>query len=111
MLRDRGKLCIVAEQGGNVMQEGFLELSMERVWNFLRGLKMVEGQPKLPERQLVMRERYLVRMDHGGLFIPAVGSRHSAPSSTVAPCSAPLSTRTRWRPSRRCAPPTRSRPS
>lgn len=72
-VRDRGKLCIVAEQGGNIMQEGFLELSMERVWNFLRGLKMVEGQPNLPERQLVMRERYLVRMDHGGLFIPAVG--------------------------------------
>lgn len=72
-VRGRGKLSIVAEQGGNTMQEGFLELSMQRVRNYLTGLGMVPGEPVLPERQLLMRERYLVRMDHGGLFIPAVG--------------------------------------
>lgn len=72
-VRGRGKLCIVAEQGGNTMPEGFLDLSMQRVRNFLTGLGMVPGDPILPERQLVMRERFLVRMDHGGLFVPAVG--------------------------------------
>lgn len=72
-VRGRGKLSIVAEQGGNTMPEGFLDLSMQRVRNFLTGLGMVPGEPVLPGRQLLMRERYLVRMDHGGLFIPAVG--------------------------------------
>ncbi len=72
-VRGRGKLSIVAEQGGNTMPPGFLELSMQRVRNFLTGLGMVPGTPVLPDRQLLMRERYLVRMDHGGLFVPAVG--------------------------------------
>lgn len=72
-VRSRGKLSIVAEQGGNIMQEGFLELSMQRVRNFLCGLGMLPGEPELPEKQLLMTERYLVRMDHGGVFVPAVG--------------------------------------
>lgn len=72
-VRSRGKLSIVAEQGGNIMQPGFLELSMQRVRNFLSGLGIVSDTPVLPEKQLLMRERYLVRIDHGGLFIPAVG--------------------------------------
>lgn len=72
-MTSRGKLNIVAEQGGNIMQEGYLELSMQRVRNFLAGLGMVDDVPVLPARQLVMRERVLVRMDHGGLFIAAVG--------------------------------------
>jgi len=72
-VRERGKLCIVAEQGGNIMKEGFMELSLQRVRNFLCGLGMVDGEPVLPEKQLLMRERYLVRMDHGGIFVPAVG--------------------------------------
>ncbi len=72
-LTARGKLCIVAEQGGNIMPDGFLDLSVQRVRNFLAGLGMIEDAPVLPERQLQMRERVLVRMDHGGLFLPALG--------------------------------------
>jgi predicted deacylase len=72
-VRSRGKLCIVAEQGGNIMQPGFLELALQRVDNFLAGLGMIEKVPVLPEKQLVMTERFLVRMDHGGLFVPAKG--------------------------------------
>jgi predicted deacylase len=69
----RGKLSIVAEQGGNVMQEGYLDLSIQRVRNFLCGLGMVDDVPVFPAKQLQMRERVLVRMDHGGIYIPEVG--------------------------------------
>jgi predicted deacylase len=72
-VKSLGKLSIVAEQGGNVMPDGFLELSMTRVDNFLKGLGMIEGEPELPATQLVMRSRVLIRADHGGLFYPSVG--------------------------------------
>lgn len=69
-----GKLSIVAEQGGNVMPDGFHELSLTRVDNFLKGLGMLEGPPDLPKSQLLMRgERTIQRIEHGGIFYPTVG--------------------------------------
>jgi predicted deacylase len=69
-----GKLCIVAEQGGGVMPDGFDALSLTRVANFMKALGMIEGEPDLPDSQLVMRGgRTLQRVDQGGLFYPEVG--------------------------------------
>lgn len=69
-----GKLCIVAEQGGSIMPDGFLDLSMTRIENFMKGLGMVDGEPALPETQLVMRPpRVLPRIRHGGFFEPVRG--------------------------------------
>ena len=72
--RSLGKLVIVAEQGGNVLPDGFLNLSMTRVRNFMKGLGMVDGVPDLPKTQLVMRRRVIPRIKHGGLFVPEHGS-------------------------------------
>ncbi len=73
-IKSLGKLCIVAEQGGNVLPDDFDEVSLTRVGNFLKALGMVEGEPVLPETQLVMRGgRTLQRIQHGGLFYPEVG--------------------------------------
>lgn len=72
-VKSQGKLCVIAEQGGNIMPDGFLELSAQRIENFLAGLGMLKTEPVLPERQLVMRERTQIRMDHGGIFLPSLG--------------------------------------
>ncbi|SDT10920.1 succinylglutamate desuccinylase/aspartoacylase family protein [Jiangella sp. DSM 45060] len=72
-VKSLGKLSIVAEQGGNVMPEGFAALTQTRIDNFLKGLGIIDGVPELPEKQLLMRERVLIRADHGGLCYPSVG--------------------------------------
>ncbi len=71
--RSLGVLSIVAEQGGHVLPEGFLELSMTRIDNFMKGLGLLAGEPVLPDSQLVMRRRTLVRPHHGGIFVPQAG--------------------------------------
>lgn len=69
-----GKLCIVAEQGGYQLPEGFLDLSMTRLDNFMKGLGMLEGEPALPETQLLMRPpRVLPRISHAGVYTPIRG--------------------------------------
>lgn len=68
-----GILSIVAEQGGHVLPEGFLDVSMTRIENFMKGLGLMAGEPELPDSQLVMRRRMLVRPKNGGIFVPAVG--------------------------------------
>lgn len=69
-----GKLCIVAEQGGYQLPEGFLDLSMTRIDNFMKGLGLMEGEPDLPETQLVMRPpRVLPRISDQGVYTPVRG--------------------------------------
>lgn len=72
-MKSKGKLCAVAEQGGNTLPDGWYELSAKRLDNFLSAMGMIEAPRTLPEKQLLMRQRFIVRMDHGGLFIPEVG--------------------------------------
>lgn len=73
-VKSLGKLCVVAEQGGNLMPAGFDSLSLLRIDNFMKGLGMQDGEPELPSTQLLMRGgRSLPRIDSGGLFYPEVG--------------------------------------
>lgn len=69
-----GKLSIVAEQGGYQLPQGFLDLSMTRIDNFMKGLGLKEGEPDLPETQLLMRPpRVLPRIAHQGIYTPSQG--------------------------------------
>jgi hypothetical protein len=68
-----GKLSVVAEQGGDLLPDGFLDLSLRRIRNFMKGLGMIDGAPEFPESQLLMRRRVLPRIGHGGLFVPEHG--------------------------------------
>jgi predicted deacylase len=69
-----GKLCVIAEQGGVSMAPGFDPVSLRRAHNYLKGLGMIDGEPDLPESQLLMRGgRTLQRVDHGGILYPEVG--------------------------------------
>lgn len=72
-MKSRGKLCAVAEQGGNVMPSGYYDLAANRIDNFLAAMDMLDVTPTMPDQQLLMYERYLVRIDHGGIYIPEVG--------------------------------------
>ena len=71
-MKSRNKLCAVAEQGGDLTPSGWYELSARRIDNFLDAMGMIQAQRTLPEKQLLMRDRYIVRMDHGGIYIPEV---------------------------------------
>lgn len=71
-MKAQGKLCAIAEQGGDHMPKGWYDLAARRIDNFFDAMGMIQSQRTLPERQLLMRQRYLVRMDHGGVFIPEV---------------------------------------
>ncbi|GGM40284.1 succinylglutamate desuccinylase/aspartoacylase family protein [Dactylosporangium sucinum] len=72
--RGLGILSVVAEQGGNILPPGFDELSLTRIENYLKALGMIDGEPVLPDTQLVMSGgRTLQRIRHGGLFYPEVG--------------------------------------
>lgn len=70
----QGALCVVAEQGGSVMPDGFDAVGLQRIDNYLKAFGMIDGAPELPDSQLVMRGgRTLQRIHHGGLFYPEVG--------------------------------------
>lgn len=71
-MKSRGKLCAVAEQGGNTLPAGWYELAASRVDNFFDAMGMMEVERTMPDKQFLMYERYLVRMDHGGIYIPEV---------------------------------------
>jgi predicted deacylase len=82
-LRQRGKLCVIAEQGGAELPDGFSDLALQRVVNYLKALGMMSGEPVLPDRQLVMRGgRSLPRIQSGGVFYPDLGI---AALSTLVP--------------------------
>lgn len=72
-MKTKGKLCAVAEQGGNNLPAGWYDLQQKRLDNFFDAMGMLQAERTMPEKQLLMRQRYLVRIDHGGLFIPEVG--------------------------------------
>lgn len=72
--KDLGKYCIVAEQGGNIVKPDFHERSQTRIDNYMKAMGMIDGEPQLRDSQLVMRGgRTDKKIDHGGLFYPAVG--------------------------------------
>lgn len=71
-----GKLCLVAEQGGQTMPPGYSDLARRRLYNVMKGLGILPGEPEGAE-QLVMRgQRTLLRAHSGGMFVPALSVTH-----------------------------------
>jgi uncharacterized protein len=69
-----GKPAFVAELGGGyVVDERYVEMGVRGVRNVMMRLEMIDGEPELPDEQLVVENVAGVRPGHGGLRVPAVG--------------------------------------
>ena len=54
------------------IEEKYLEMGTRGTWNILKYLGIIEGKPELPEKQMVLKKRILVRAKRGGLLITKV---------------------------------------
>jgi predicted deacylase len=69
----KGVKCIVIEMGGGMIENDiYLERGVRGVWNVIKYLKMIPGEPVVPEKQIVFTEMRVIRPHHGGLLYPGV---------------------------------------
>jgi len=65
----RGVVSILAESGGNgTLEEGDVEVHLAGVRNIMRYLKMIDGDPQIPGKQIIATERYVTRATRAGLL-------------------------------------------
>ncbi len=65
--------CMVVEMGGGMIENDiYLERGLRGVFNVLKYLKMLPGEPQLPEKQTVVTDMRVIRSHYGGLLYPAL---------------------------------------
>jgi predicted deacylase len=66
---DQGIVSILAESGGNgTLEEQDVRVHMEGIWNVMRYLKMIDGEPKIPRSQISATGRAITRATRAGLL-------------------------------------------
>ncbi|MBX3142799.1 MAG: succinylglutamate desuccinylase/aspartoacylase family protein [Trueperaceae bacterium] len=70
-----GVPCIVPEIGGSLLMldNSYMEEVLTGINNIMVHYGMVSGEIKLPESQMLMTRRTLIRIPTGGIFVPSVG--------------------------------------
>lgn len=84
----RGKPAIVAEVGTGLatLHEKFCTDCVKGVFNVMKDMGMLEGQPELPKAQWLIKTRTVFRPKNGGMFYPCVGPEYvnkSVPKDTL----------------------------
>jgi predicted deacylase len=65
----RGVVSVLAESGGNgTLEEEDVRVHLQGVWNVLRYLKMIEGEPSIPGSQISAIGRAVTRASRAGLL-------------------------------------------
>ena len=65
----RGVVSILAESGGNgTLEEKDVQVHLDGLWNVMRYLKMVEGEPSIPGPQISATGRVITRASRAGLL-------------------------------------------
>ena len=65
----RGVVSVLAESGGNgTLEEEDVRVHLQGVWNVLRYLKMIEGEPSIPGPQISATGRAVTRASRAGLL-------------------------------------------
>jgi predicted deacylase len=68
-----GVPTVVAEVGGGpTLDDCFVNAARRGVFNVMKDLAMIPGEPGLPDQQILVKEMSMLRIGHGGLFYPAV---------------------------------------
>ncbi len=71
--QERGISCVVVEMGGGmVANDQYVERGLRGVFNVLKYLKMLPGDPEVPSQQTVVTEMSVIRPHVGGLLYPGV---------------------------------------
>jgi len=88
LAEEKGIVAVLSEIGGNMMYDNpeYLRKTTEGVFNVMKYIGMLDGEATLPKKQMVVRERCLLRPRYGGLFYPKVGYEKLAktvPKGTV----------------------------
>jgi predicted deacylase len=72
---EKGIPAIVAEVGGGtILTEPFIRSAGQGVRNIMKVMGMLEGEPNLPEQQLIVSDMTILRTPQGGLFYPEIGA-------------------------------------
>lgn len=70
---EHGKPAFVPELGGGyVVDERYVEMGVRGIRNVMMRLEMLDGEPALPDEQLVVETVVGIRPGHGGLLVPGV---------------------------------------
>lgn len=68
---EKGIPALVVEIGGGpVLSSNFVEGAKRGVWNIMKTLGMLSGEPELPQRQILIRKMAMLRPSVGGVFQP-----------------------------------------
>ena len=66
--------AVVFEIGGELdIDPKYMEAAVQGVFNVMRHLGMLEGEPELPEIQFLLKERAIIKSRNGGLLHTEVG--------------------------------------
>ncbi len=69
----RGVHCVVVEMGGGMVENDvYLERGLRGIWNVMKYLEMIPGEPIVPQKQTVVTEMRVIRPHFGGLLYPGV---------------------------------------
>ena len=69
----RGIDCVVVEMGGGMLANDlYLERGIRGLFNTLKYLKMIPGDPEMPTQQTVVTEMSVIRPHYGGLLYPGL---------------------------------------
>ena len=86
-LATQNKPMVVAEcGGGDKNNEYYIQLGLTSIKNMMKYLKMIDGEPDLPEKQYLVEEIIPIMSKNGGIFQPrfSLDSLHSiADKSTL----------------------------
>jgi uncharacterized protein len=75
--RDQGVATVVSELGGGQQRNAhYVEKGLRGIRNVMKQLGMLEGEPELPERQVVVDEMTVARPHHGGLMLSELDAHH-----------------------------------
>ncbi len=69
-VRDLGIPSIILEVGGTSTTYGdkMVDITVQGIWNILRYLKMISGEPTLPEKYFMIEEQVVMNSKKGGVF-------------------------------------------
>jgi predicted deacylase len=65
---------VILEVGGGSLQEQkYLEMGVRGTYNVMKYLGMLKGEPQVPDRQILIKDRVTIRTRAGGVFYPEIG--------------------------------------
>ncbi len=68
-----GKLCVVPEIGGAILDVDYFDRAVARMVNMLKVVDVFAGTPHTEGPRVVVRKGASLRPSHGGTFIPIAG--------------------------------------